>query len=146
MKSCEWSTEEDRILFDRQTELGNRWTEIAKSLPGRTDNAVKNRFLALSKKVDQATHLASWSSDSATSRLSEGQALDEELKIQVPQAQQSTPKVPASTFLDVLDGRELQETFEIPLESVFPLDQQPSRRAEALNMVNDLPVDVLSFW
>ncbi|CAN0923731.1 Transcription factor MYB124 [Linum grandiflorum] len=45
-----WSPEEDLLLCEAQRIFGNRWTEIAKVVSGRTDNAVKNRFTTLCKK------------------------------------------------------------------------------------------------
>eukprot|EP00743_Colponemidia_sp_Colp-15_P002427 GILK01002631.1.p1 GENE.GILK01002631.1~~GILK01002631.1.p1 ORF type:complete len:473 (-),score=89.74 GILK01002631.1:709-2127(-) len=40
----EWSAEEDKILIDSQARLGNKWSLIAKSLPHRSENQVKNRW------------------------------------------------------------------------------------------------------
>jgi hypothetical protein len=39
-----WTAAEDRVLALRHRELGNRWPDIAKYLPGRTDTLVKNRW------------------------------------------------------------------------------------------------------
>ncbi|XRB21124.1 MYB transcription factor [Pseudoscourfieldia marina] len=46
----EWSAHEDALLIEGHKKFGNRWTEIAKMVRGRTDNAVKNRYMAICKK------------------------------------------------------------------------------------------------
>ena len=43
-KKLPWTEEEDRILTENQKNLGNKWTEIRKNLPGRTQLDVKNRY------------------------------------------------------------------------------------------------------
>lgn len=50
LKTYVWTAEEDKTLLEGHRILGNKWTEIARMVTGRTDNAVKNRFVALTKK------------------------------------------------------------------------------------------------
>ncbi|KAL2618796.1 hypothetical protein AAZV13_08G266800 [Glycine max] len=59
-----WSAEEDMLLCEAQKVFGNRWTEIAKVVSGRTDNAVKNRFSTLCRKKQKYAALAKENSTS----------------------------------------------------------------------------------
>ncbi|KAF8057715.1 MYB118 [Scenedesmus sp. PABB004] len=45
-----WTAEEDAALLDGHRRHGNKWTAIAQEIGGRTDNAVKNRWAALTKR------------------------------------------------------------------------------------------------
>ncbi|XP_076924167.1 uncharacterized protein LOC143606847 [Bidens hawaiensis] len=45
-----WSEEEDKLLIAIHKEVGNKWSEIARRLPGRSENTIKNHWNATKRR------------------------------------------------------------------------------------------------
>lgn len=55
LKKGEWTDDEEAILIALHEHHGNRWANIAKQLPGRSDNDIKNHWYSTIQRKFQ-TH------------------------------------------------------------------------------------------
>ena len=46
-----WTPEEDSLLIKYHEQFGNKWVQISRMIPNRSDNAIKNRWNATLKKL-----------------------------------------------------------------------------------------------
>uniref|UniRef100_A0A7N0V773 Uncharacterized protein n=1 Tax=Kalanchoe fedtschenkoi TaxID=63787 RepID=A0A7N0V773_KALFE len=86
LKRGQITPHEETIILELHARWGNRWSTIARSLPGRTDNEIKNYWRTHFKK--KGTKAASHSAEKAKTRLLRRQQFQQQQQIQQQQQQQ----------------------------------------------------------
>lgn len=56
IKKGDWTQIEDTVIIQQQDLLGNKWAEISKYLPGRTENSVKIRWKSIQRQTQGNYH------------------------------------------------------------------------------------------
>ncbi|CAM8984596.1 unnamed protein product [Rhodiola kirilowii] len=86
LKRGQITPHEETIILELHARWGNRWSTIARSLPGRTDNEIKNYWRTHFKK--KGTKASSCSADKAKTRLLRRQQFQQQQLMQQQQTQQ----------------------------------------------------------
>ena len=106
--SC-WTNEEDKIIIDTIRKIGTKWAEIARLLPGRTDNSIKNRWNStLKRRIDASSMMSENHNISEMARIENKPFVTFDSKIN-----QSTNIPTNKPFLSVIENSDI---FKLMLE------------------------------
>lgn len=125
-----FSLEEEAIIFAMHKKIGNKWAEIARYLPGRTDNSIKNHWnSSIQRKIARE---GNYFKSLSCIALSEAQELDEYRPL--PSIQSLLVAIKHVNY----DDATVTDAYPLKKRKVFCSTNDPSRAENILPPVSDL--------
>ncbi|KAG9455636.1 hypothetical protein H6P81_000144 [Aristolochia fimbriata] len=147
LKRGSFSSQEESLIIELHRMLGNRWAQIAKQLPGRTDNEVKNywnssikkRFISQGAKFAETAQILNSPKSEADPQLinmDSNQIITSPHDVYLPGATTTSPDFP------------YHEDFKTDIISSYILDSYPAPAPAPLPVppFDTSPDDQYSIW